>query len=582
MGVTQNNVKANDSVELLSYIINQTPELRENIKLPKQGESINGIGKIIMKNVVYKNAFLNTVNLIGLTVITRNHWENPWKAFTDKGELTYGQQIREIICDIANVYDYNQYVNRPHDFIKTEIPNVLTYIHEINYQKFYKTTTSDEQMAMAFERGDLFSLIDQIVNSLYEGDEYDSYLVNKYMLARRILDGTVTAVQIEDMATKTDRQIVSEIKGYSNDMIFRSPNFNPAGLRKATAFDDQFAIVSTKFEAKFTTNVLATSYFRSDADMKAHLELCDGFGNFDEERLAEIFAKRDDNGNVIPNEYVDGYVPLTADEKTALNTIPCVIVGRDFFQDRWYGLNNMAEGRKTEFFNPQTLRTNHWLHRWGSVSSSPFENAIVFTSNGQSVSSVTVSPSTASVSKGQELKLSSIVVTNGFANKAVSWDINSVAKTAGASIDQSGVLTVPSNYVSTGSGTAGVYTINIDTILESGDKISVNGVEYTCDASTDDTKQKQITALKTALNDAKVTDYYTIGGTSTTCTLTEKSGHYGQTPAPVFVFTAGSGSDGEASIEETTAGVIPNSTIVVTATSIYDNTKTGTATITVA
>ena len=46
---TKNNVKANNSVELLSYIINQTPELRENIKLPVQGESINGIGKIIMK-----------------------------------------------------------------------------------------------------------------------------------------------------------------------------------------------------------------------------------------------------------------------------------------------------------------------------------------------------------------------------------------------------------------------------------------------------------------------------------------------------------------------------------------------------
>lgn len=442
---TKNNVKANNSVELLSYIINQTPELRENIKLPVQGESINGIGKIIMKNPVYKNAFLNTVNLIGLTVITRNHWENPWKKFTDKGELTYGQQVREIIVDIANVYDYNQFVNRPHDFIKTEIPNVLSYIHEINYQKFYKTTTSDEQMAMAFERGDLFTLIDQIVNSLYEGDEYDSYLVNKYMLARRILDGTVTAVQIEDLATKTDREVVAEIKGYSNDMTFRSPNFNPAGIRKATAFEDQFAIVSTKFDAKFTTNVLATSYFRSDAEMKANMEMCDGFGNFDDTRLAEIFAKRDDEGNIIPNEYVDGYVPLTENEKALLNTIPVVLVGIDFFQDRWNGLDNMAEGRKTEFFNPQTLRTNHWLHRWGSVSSSPFENAIVFTSNAQGVTSVTVSPAKATVSLGQSLDLSAVVVTTGFANKAVAWSVDADALEDGVKIDSTGHLTIPAD-----------------------------------------------------------------------------------------------------------------------------------------
>lgn len=444
--ISQGNLNVTNSAELLSYVINQTPVLRENIDLPKQGESINGIGKIIMKNVVYKNAFLNTINLIGLTVITRNHWENPWKKFTDKGELSWGQQIREVITDIANVYDYNEFVNRPHDFIKTEVPNVLSYLHEINYQKFYKTTTSDEQMAMAFERGDLFQLIDEIVNSLYEGYEYDTYLVNKYMLARRILDGTVTAIQIENFANKTDREVVAEIKAISNDMTFRSPKFNPAGLRKATSFENQFAIVSTHFEAKFTTNVLATSYFRSDAEMKANMELVDGFGNFDTARLAEIFAKRNEStGEIIPNEYVDGYVPLTDAEMTALNEIPCSIVGIDFFQDRYYGMDNNAPTRKTEFFNPQTLRTNHWLHAWGSVSSSPFENAVVFTITAQAVSSVTVSPSTATVSKGQNLELTATVVTTGFANKAVYWSVDSDAYADGVRISDAGKLIIPSD-----------------------------------------------------------------------------------------------------------------------------------------
>ena len=166
---TQGNLNVTNSAELLSYIINQTPELRENIDLPVQGQSIKPIGKLIMGNPVYKNAFLNTINLIGLTVITRNNWENPWQEFTDKGTLSYGQQVREIIVDIANVYDYNQGLEHEADFIKTVVPNVLSYVHELNYQKYYKTTTSDEQMAMAFEREDLFTLIDQIVNSLYEG-----------------------------------------------------------------------------------------------------------------------------------------------------------------------------------------------------------------------------------------------------------------------------------------------------------------------------------------------------------------------------------------------------------------------------
>lgn len=443
--VSQGNLNVTNSAELLSYAINQTPELRENLKLPVQGESIKGIGKIIMKNPVYKNAFLNTMNIIGLTVITRNHWENPWKKFTDKGELSWGQQVREIIVDIANVYDYNEYVNRPHDFINTEVPNVLSYLHEINYQKFYKTTTSDEQMAMAFEREDLFMLVDEIVNSLYEGYEYDTYLVNKYMLARRILDGTVTAIQIPNLENLSDRDVVAFIKAVSNDMTFRSPRFNPAGIRKATAFEDQFAIVSTKFDAKFTTNVLATSYFRSDAEMKANMELTDGFGNFDMPRLAEIFAKRDDQGNVIEGEYVDGYVPLTQDEMTALQEIPCAIVGIDFFQDRYYGMDNNAPTRKTEFFNPQTLRTNHWLHNWGSVSTSPFENSVCFTVTAQGVTSVSVSPSTATVTKGQSLQLSATVVTTGFANKAVYWTVDADSYADGVRIADDGELIIPAD-----------------------------------------------------------------------------------------------------------------------------------------
>lgn len=442
--ITQGNLNVTNSAELLSYVINQTPILKENIDLPVQGESIAPIGKLIMSNVAYKNAFLNTVNLIGLTVITRNHWENPWKVFTDKGSLSYGQQVREIIVDIANIYDYNETVNRPEDFIKTEVPNVLSYLHEINYQKYYKTTTSDEQMAMAFERDDLFTLIDQIVNSLYEGMEYDYYQVSKYVLARRVLEGTVTAIQIPNFTNLTDRDVVAFIKGYSNDMTFRSPKFNPAGIRKATDFDDQFAIVSTKFDGKFTTNVLATSYFKSDAEMKANYALCDGFGNFDMPRLAEVFAKRDANGDVVANEYVAGYEPLTSAELTALNEIPVAIVGRDFFQMYRYGLDAESDGRKTDFFNPQTLRTNHWLHTWGVVSSSPFENAIVFTQTAQGVTSVTVSPATATVSKGQELQLSAVVVTTGFANKAVYWSVDSTAYADGVRISDAGKLIVPS------------------------------------------------------------------------------------------------------------------------------------------
>ena len=68
----KNVLKATSNAELLSYIINQNPVLKENLDLPVQGQSIEPLGKIIMGNKVYRNAFINTINLIGLTVIKRN------------------------------------------------------------------------------------------------------------------------------------------------------------------------------------------------------------------------------------------------------------------------------------------------------------------------------------------------------------------------------------------------------------------------------------------------------------------------------------------------------------------------------
>lgn len=562
---TRNSLKAKSSAELLSYIINVTPELRDNIDLPVQGESIAPIGKIIMNNDRYRNAFINTVNLIGLTVIKRNGWDNPWE-FTKRGTLRFGQQIRELINDLCNVYDYNTNFSDKDRFLSTEVPNVLNYMHEVNFQKFYQTTTSDSQLAMAFETEDLFTYIDDAIAMLFESLKYDTYIVDKYMLCKRIVDGTMTSYKIDDFATKTTREIVAEMKGVSNKMTFRSPNYNPAGIRRATRFEDQITIVNTDFDAKITTEVLATSYFRNDAEMKTQLALIDGFANHDTGRLAELLGS--------------AYVPFTDAELTALAKVPAVIIAREWFMDYDYALNTESGEKTTEFYNPTTLENNHFLHAWRVFSTSPFENACVFEQDAIAVSSVSVSPSTATVSKGQSLQFSASVSTTGFANKGVLWSINSVAETAGAEINQSGKLLVPSSYNSTGSGTAGVYTIAIPTVLETGDVVKVNGVSYTVDASTDDTVAKQITAMKTALNDAKVTTSLTIGGTSTTTTLTQKSGYYGYS-VPEFEFIPATGSDGSCTITETTPGVVPNNTIYVTATSVYDSSKSADAKVTV-
>ena len=431
-------LRVNDSSELLSYAINVTPELANEIDLPVQGQDIAPIGKIIMSNQRYKNAFLNTINLIALTVISRNYFRDPWETFTEKGSISFGQSVRELAVDIADVNDYNYYVNNATHFLQSVVPDVYNYIHELNFQKFYKTTTSDSQLAMAFtnENG-LMDLVEEIVASLYKAYQYDKWQVCKYMLARRVLDGTITSVEIDGFGSLTPRQRVSAIKKVSNLMGFMSPNYNPAGIRKATPYEDQILILDAESEAQFTTEVLATSYFRNDADYKTNLALVDSWSQWDDTRLAEVLGSQ--------------YIELSSGDKTALGNIAGVLISRDFFKVYTYSLDNATDGavdgtRATMFYNPETLKANHWLHAWKIFSTSPFEQACVFTKDvTPAVSGVSVSPSTATVYVGQNLQLAATVTDAGFANKAVTWAVDSTSAAGGVTIDADGLLKVPSS-----------------------------------------------------------------------------------------------------------------------------------------
>jgi len=432
MALKRDVLKVNDSTELLSYIINVTPELAADIDLPVQGQSIAPIGKLIMNNVRYKNAFINTINLIGLTIIKRNGWSYPWD-FTDRGTLSFGQQIRELILDLCKVYDYNEKVTDVTAFLQNEVPGVFNYIHELNFQKFYATTVSDAQLQMAFESGDLFTFIDEAIGMLYESWQYDKYIVNKYMLCRRLLDGTVTANKIDGYADLTPRQRVAALQAVSNKMTFRSPNYNPAGIRRATSFEDQILIVNTEFEADFSVDVLATSFFKSEAEMKARLVLCDTFSDHDDARLTEVLG--------------DGYIPFTQTEKGYLANVPAVLISREWFMDYLYNIDN-AGTKSTEFENPTTLMKNHFLHVWAVFSTSPFENAVVFTSDTPAVTAITLTPSEATVSAGLDVKITATVTAAAFANKAVVYSVESApgVTTTEVKVDMNGLVHVPADY----------------------------------------------------------------------------------------------------------------------------------------
>ena len=179
--------------------------------------------------------------------------------------------------------------------------------------------------------------------------------------------------------------------------------------------------------------------------------LIDGFDNHDTARLAEVLG--------------DQYVTLTDSELAQLANIPAVLISREWFMDYTYALDaESGESKMTDFYNPTNLTRNVFLHYWGVFSTSPFENAVVFGTVAPSVTSVTVSPSTATVSAGQTLKLTATVVTAGFANKAVHWAVDSTSETAGCKISDAGVLSIPSDMTAASTVTVTATSIYDKTV----------------------------------------------------------------------------------------------------------------------
>ena len=407
MPTIPSNVQLNAStIDILNAIRNSaTTNYRDYVPPATDAESIKEIGAVIMNYPALQNEFLTAlINRIGRVMITSKMYQNPWSVFK-QGIMEYGETIEEIFVNIAKPFEFDPAVAESKIF-KREMPDVRAAFHILNYQKFYKVTIQEQQLRQAFlSLSGVTDLIAKIVQSLYTSANYDEFQVMKYLLARHILNGQLFPVQIPTVQESNMKSIVSSVKGVSNNMEFMSTKYNLAGVANYSEKGDQYFIVDGTFDATMDVEVLASAFNMDKADFLGHRVLIDSFGTLDTERLNLLFAND------------SAYTPLTSDEITALNAIPAVLVDKSWFMifDNLFNF--------TENYNGEGLYWNYWYHVWKTFSISPFANAAVFVPGAPSVTSVTVSPDSATVGLGQTLLLSATVVTQNFASKAVNWTV---------------------------------------------------------------------------------------------------------------------------------------------------------------
>lgn len=428
------------TADMLNAIRNSAPTSYQNavpVADINDLNSLNRIGKALFSYEPHMNYFISELwNRLAIMYGKSKLYTNKLKMFKI-GILELGETIGEYFVDTVKAHNYNMELAEK-EFMKIEKTNVLTAFHNMNFQKFYKTTITRENIKLAFLSWEgVDNLVDMMVQSLYTTAEWHEYLIMKHMVGVAAINGGMYAIQTPGLTWDTAKQVTASIRAASNNMEYMSRERNIAHVNNFTDKARQVVILNVDAEAMIDVEVLAASYNLPYSEFLAGQRVTINKWSLEEEQeLAELM--QGDNFN--PN-----FQMLTADQIEALNNIPAFIVSRDWFviADELFEMHQSP-------FNQDGLYYNDSLHKWSTFSISPFEEAVIFTSGTPSVTSVTVTPETLTLPAGSKTYLSATVETENFAPKVVDWTVTGAG--GFVTIDYSGTLTV-------GVAASGTYTI---------------------------------------------------------------------------------------------------------------------------
>lgn len=349
-----NTIRQNASMEYQNLV----PEVTKESDIPKVGEVLYGYPALA-------NQFLSTlVNRIA-SVRVKSATFNDDYVELKKGYLEFGETVEEVFVSIAKAREFSAEKAESRE-LKRTLPDVKTAFHAMNYRVQYPVTIQDEDLRTAFLSMDgVQDLIARIVDAVYTANEYDEYLLFKYLMIKAIAHGKMYPVSIGNGADMKDAAVA--FRGMSNSLGFMSTKYNISGVHTTTPRADQYIFMDATYNAQYDVNVLASAFNMDKATFMGKLKLIDDWTTFDNERFDVITANSDQ------------IEPVTSDELALMANVKAVLVDREWFQ--FYDNKNEF----TEKYVASGMYWNYFYNVWKTVSSSPFSNAIVFVTDGADV-----------------------------------------------------------------------------------------------------------------------------------------------------------------------------------------------------
>lgn len=341
-----NVIRANASYEYQQSV----PEITDVKQIPKVGEILFGYPALANHFV---NSLVNRIAAVKIKSATFNNEYNELK----KGYLEFGETVEEVFVSITKAKEFNVEKAESREFKRT-LADVRTAFHAMNWQVVYPITIQNEDLRMAFTSAEgVQDLIARIVDAVYTAEQYDEYLLFKYLMIKAIAHGKMYPIGIDD--TDMNNSAIA-FRGTSNQLQFMSNKYNASGVTTTTPKADQYIFMDSNYNARYDVNVLAAAFNMDRATFSGKLKLIDSWDSFDNARFDEIRSQCD-----MIEEITDEELALTANVKA-------VLIDKEWFQV-YDNLATMTEQRVSS-----GLYWNYFYHVWKTVSSSPFSNAIVF------------------------------------------------------------------------------------------------------------------------------------------------------------------------------------------------------------
>ena len=355
--------------------LNATNDFQQRVPDPTQA-GIAATSKFLFDpmNRNYYNEFIDQyINRVAVQYVRANAWENPLSVFKGS-KISYGSTIQESALKWIKAHSYNV---DDDTLLKVTRPEAAVWYHTENRKDRYDISVELPDMRMAFaEEYGLNNLVSAIMRVPYNSDNYDEYLSMIQQIAYYEENWGFYKTNLSAAPTdeETGKEFLTALRTDAGNLAFPSSLYSPVsaeyGIPTFARPQELVLFITPAVQAALDVNTLASVFQLDKADIRYRTVL-----------VREL---------PVPNAVA-------------------LLTTEDFFVVNDYVYQNES------FYNPQTLATNYYLHHWEIVSVSPFDPAILYTTDvattvttlTQTVSGVNVTAegSASTVEPGGELQL---------------------------------------------------------------------------------------------------------------------------------------------------------------------------------